>query len=146
MGICTADWMSFTGTHLGEQSGHWLINNTIVFHCKYHSLLLQHFGFLYSFFICHSTVCFARRLTSMVCCYWCCSVAQSCPTLCDPMDCSMPGSPALHYLLAFVQIHYHWVGDAQWPASLCKRAGSLSSLSSLLFLQLILAIWGVRTS
>ena len=105
--------MSFTGTHLGEQSGHWLINNITVFHCKYHSLLLQLFGFLYSFFICHSTACFTRRLTSMICCYWCCSVAQSCPTLCDPMDCSMPGSPALHYLLAFVQIHYHWVGDAQ---------------------------------
>ena len=28
----------------------------------------------------------------------CCSVAQSCPTLCDPMDCSMPGLPVLHYL------------------------------------------------
>ena len=39
-----------------------------------------------------------------------------------------------------------WVGDAQWPVSLCKRAGSLSSLSSPLLLQLILAVWGVRTS
>ena len=28
----------------------------------------------------------------------CCSVAQSCPTLCDPMDCSMPGFPVLHHL------------------------------------------------
>ena len=28
----------------------------------------------------------------------CCSVAQSCPTLCDPMDCSTPGFPVLHYL------------------------------------------------
>ena len=27
-------------------------------------------------------------------CYLCCSVAQSCPTLCDPMDCSMPGFPS----------------------------------------------------
>ena len=33
------------------------------------------------------------------------SVAQSCPTLCDPMDCSMPGLPALHNLLEFVQTH-----------------------------------------
>ena len=35
------------------------------------------------------------------------SVAQSCPTLCNLMDCSMPGFPVLHYLLEFVQIHVH---------------------------------------
>ena len=34
----------------------------------------------------------------------CCSVAQSCPTLCDPMDCSMPGVPVLHLLLEFLQL------------------------------------------
>ena len=38
------------------------------------------------------------------CCY-CCSVANSCPTLCDPMDCNMPGSSVLHYLPEFAQIH-----------------------------------------
>ena len=37
----------------------------------------------------------------------CCSLAKSRPTLFDPMDCSMPGSPVLHYLLEFVQIHVH---------------------------------------
>ena len=37
------------------------------------------------------------------------SVAQSCPTLCDSMDCSMPGIPVHHQLLA--QIHIHRVGD-----------------------------------
>ena len=42
----------------------------------------------------------------------CCSVAQSCPTLWDPMDCSMPGFPLLHCLLEFAQNHIHWVGDA----------------------------------
>ena len=36
---------------------------------------------------------------------WRCSVAQSCPTLCDPMNCSMPGFPVLQYLLEFAQIH-----------------------------------------
>ena len=41
-----------------------------------------------------------------------CSVVQSCPTLCDPMDCSTPGSPVLHHLPEFAQIHVHWVGDA----------------------------------
>ena len=40
------------------------------------------------------------------------SVAQSCPTLCHPMDCSMPGLPVHHQLLEFTQTHVHWVGDA----------------------------------
>ena len=44
--------------------------------------------------------------------YCCCSVTQSCPTLCDPMDCSIPGFPVLHYRQEFVQTHVHWVGDA----------------------------------
>ena len=35
------------------------------------------------------------------------SVAQSCLTLCDAMDCSTPGLPALHYLLEFAQTHVH---------------------------------------
>ena len=42
----------------------------------------------------------------------CCSVAKSCPTLCDPMDCSTPSFPVLHYLLEFAQTHVHWVSDA----------------------------------
>ena len=40
------------------------------------------------------------------------SVAQSCPTLCDSMDCSTPGFPVHHQLLEFTQTHLHWVGDA----------------------------------
>ena len=46
----------------------------------------------------------------------CCSVAQSCLTLCDPMDCSMPGFPVLHHLTELVQTHVHWVGDAIQPS------------------------------
>ena len=42
----------------------------------------------------------------------CCSVAQLCLTLCDPMDCSTPGFPVLHHLLELAQTHVHWVGDA----------------------------------
>ena len=34
-----------------------------------------------------------------------CSASKSCLTFCDPMDCSSPGSPVLHYLPEFVQIH-----------------------------------------
>jgi len=40
------------------------------------------------------------------------SVAQSCPTLCDPMNHSIPGLPAHHHLLEFTQTHVHRFGDA----------------------------------
>ena len=44
------------------------------------------------------------------------SIAQLCLTLCDPMDCSMPGFPVLHQLLKLAQTHVHWVGDAIQPS------------------------------
>ena len=44
------------------------------------------------------------------------SVAQLCPTLCNPMDCSMPGLPVHHQLPEFTQTHVHWVGDAIQPS------------------------------
>ena len=44
------------------------------------------------------------------------SVAQSCLTLCDPMDCSTPGLPAHHQLPEFTQTHVHRVGDAIQPS------------------------------
>ena len=44
------------------------------------------------------------------------SVTQSCPTLCDPMDCSTPVLPVYHQLLEFTQTHVHWVGDAIYPS------------------------------
>jgi len=44
------------------------------------------------------------------------SVAQLCLTLCDPMDCSMPGFPVNHQLPELVQTHAHWVSDAIQPA------------------------------
>ena len=46
----------------------------------------------------------------------CCSVAQSFPTLCDPMDCSPPGFLALHHLPELAQTNVHWVGDAIQPS------------------------------
>ena len=42
----------------------------------------------------------------------CCSVAKSCPTLCDPVGCSRPDFPVLRYLLELAQIHIHWVSEA----------------------------------
>ena len=44
------------------------------------------------------------------------SVTQSCPTLCNPMNCSMPGLPVHHQLLEFTQIHVHRVSDAIQPS------------------------------
>ena len=43
------------------------------------------------------------------------SVAQSCPTLCDPMNRSMPGLPVHHQLPEFTQTHVHRVSDAIQP-------------------------------
>ena len=71
-----------------------------------------------------------------------CSVAKSCLTPCDPMDCSKAGSLVLHYLLEFAQIHVHWVSDAVQPShplqspssfafNLCQDGGLLQWVCSL---------------
>ena len=44
------------------------------------------------------------------------SVTQLCPTLCDPMDYSIPGLSVHHQLPEFTQTHVHWVGDAIQPS------------------------------
>ena len=44
------------------------------------------------------------------------SVTQSCPTLCDPMNHSMPGLPVYHQLPEFTQTHVYRVGDAIHPS------------------------------
>ena len=46
----------------------------------------------------------------------CSSVAQLCPTLCDPMNRSMPGLPVHHQLPEFTQTHVHRVSDAIQPS------------------------------
>ena len=72
----------------------------------------------------------------------CCSVISRVQTLCDPMDCSMPGFPVLHYLLESAQAHVHWIGDAIQPShpllppsppafSLSQRQGLPQWVSSL---------------
>ena len=44
------------------------------------------------------------------------SVAQLCPALCNPMNCSTPGFPVCHQLLESAQTYVHWVGDAIQPS------------------------------
>ena len=48
--------------------------------------------------------CFVCDFFFFLISYWSCSVAQSCLTLCDPMDCSMPGFPVLHHLLSLLRL------------------------------------------
>ena len=68
------------------------------------------------------------------CCYWistfqvkigsgrtcyCCSVAQSCLTVCNLMNCRMPGFPVSLYLLEFAQTHVLWDGEPSKHLILC---------------------------
>ena len=51
-----------------------------------------------------------------LCLYCCFSVIKSCPTLCNPMNCSMQGFPVLNQVPELTQSHLHWVGDAIPPS------------------------------
>ena len=59
------------------------------------------------------------------------SVAQSCPTLCNPMNRSTPGLPVHHQLPEFTQTHVHWVGDALQPS--CSLPSSVLLLLPSIF-------------
>ena len=50
------------------------------------------------------------------------SVAQSRPTLCDPVDCSTPGFPVHHQLTELAQTHVHWVMDSNQSNTTSKCA------------------------
>ena len=75
------------------------------------------------------------------------SVAQPCPTLCNPMDCSMPGFPVHHQLLEFAQTHIHWVGDAiQTFHPLLSPSQSFPALGAFLRSQFFASSIGVSAS
>ena len=59
----------------------------------------------------------------------CCSVSQSCPTLCDPMDCSMPAFPVPHHLQKFAQVHVPCLSDAIQPSHPLTPSSSAINLS-----------------
>ena len=80
-------------------------------------------------------------------------VAQSCPTLCDPMNCSTPGLPVHYQLPEFTQTYVYWVSDAIQPShplsstsppalnlsqhqGLFKRVSSLHQMAKVLEFQL----------
>ena len=57
----------------------------------------------------------------------CCLVTQSCPTLSDPMNHSMPGFLVLHHLPEFAQTHVHGPGDAtQLSSDVCQVTSVVS--------------------
>ena len=58
---------------------------------------------------------------------FCCSVAQLCPALCDPVDCSMPGFPDHLHLQELAQTHVHWVMPSNQLA-LCRPLLFLPSI------------------
>ena len=69
--------------------------------------------------------------------YYTCSISQSCPTLCDPMECSTLGYPVLYQLLEFVQTHVHCTlvflpGESQGRRSLvgCHLWGHTESVTT----------------
>ena len=68
-------------------------------------------------------------LPSFLVVYCCCSVTKLCPTLYDPMDCSTPGFPVLHYLPEFAQTPVRWVSDTIQHLILCCPLLLLHSIS-----------------
>ena len=62
-----------------------------------------------------------------ICC--CCSVAQSCPTLWDPVDCSMPRLPVFHHLPEFAQVHVYCISNTIQPSHPLMPSSSALDLS-----------------
>ena len=71
------------------------------------------------------TICFVSRTVLLI---QFSSVTQSCLTLCNPMNCSMPGLPVHYQLLESTQTHVHQVGDAIQPSH-CLSSPSPSALN-----------------
>ena len=96
----TSDHVKKAWSIAEKLSPSWLFN---LGHCHLFSQIFQTAGFYPAIHSFISSVQFS-------------SVAQSCPTLCDPMNCSTPGLPVHHHLLEFTQTHVHRVGDAIQPS------------------------------
>ena len=88
----------------------------LIYHCIYAPHL--HYPFIcwwtFRLFLCFGFVSSAAMNIQFS------SVAQSCPTLCNPMGCSTPGHPVHHQLPEFTQTHVHQVGDATNHLILCR--------------------------
>ena len=81
-----------------------------------------------------------KETPQVLCIDYCFSVTRASPTLCDPMDCNMPGVPVFHYLPELAQANVHWVSDAIQPSSIApfsSHSQSFPAPGSLTVSQLI---------
>ena len=85
--------------HSRKVSRYWLFPSNSLIHPLHVCVCMWMHTHTYT----HTTFCTSVQFSS---------VAQSCLTLCDPMNCSMPGLPVHHQLPEFTQTHIHWVSDA----------------------------------
>ena len=103
-------------------------------------------------FVGYFTFFYTLHITSVSPCW--CSVPMSYPTLCNPMNCRMPGFPVLPYLSKFPQTHGHWVDDAIQPShpqsltsptplNLSQHQGFFQWLSSLHQVARVLIIFSI---
>ena len=99
----TEVWVSFPGWWCFAIVPHWCAWGDAPWLQEEKRVAFSHFG------PSHTSPCTYFPFSSVS------SVAQSCPTLCDPMDSSTPGLPVHHQLPEFTQTHVHWVSDAIQP-------------------------------
>ena len=109
-------WTTQKGCLFYRRSSHWSSDLTLFcFRGLFPSLSFSHchFGLLFTILTTQQLVSsHGVCIYAMTFCIHCFSIAKSCPTLCDPMNCSKPGFPVLHHLLELAQTHVHWVHDA----------------------------------
>ena len=79
---------------------------------------IQYSGFISFRIDCFDLLAVQGTLKSLLYSVQFSSVAQSCPTLCDPMNCSTPGLSVHHQLPEPTQTHVHWISDAIQPSHL----------------------------
>ena len=93
----TVKWNNFlvNTAYLPPRFYHW---HVVMFSLSHPSILSS-----------HQSILFCKLQMPKHCC---CSVTQSCLTLCDPTDCSTPGSLVPHHLPEFAQVHVYCTGDA----------------------------------
>ena len=103
-------WGNFLGSfhwYMPPLSFYWFFWNFCYFGVN---LLNLSFDFLIFCFLFLTSICL------LIVTFLLLFVVQPSPTLCNPMDCSMPGFPVLHHLPELTQTHVHRVGDAIQPS------------------------------
>ena len=96
--------------------GSWWCRQCASTECQVQSLYIASPGFPLSLHELLNLLCLRGCLSVLYLQVQFSSVAQSCPTLCNPMDCSTWGLPVHHQPLEVTQTHVHWVGDAIQPS------------------------------